>query len=92
MPLDRGGATAGVRPQVSSPAIAQGCETTSLVLGGVDLDLAGRAIKLADATVDLVPSASERQGTPLCDVGVLMDRALPAELVKALNSLLDTMG
>jgi hypothetical protein len=101
MPLDTGGDTgtpgeqpqpAGARSQASSPAIAQGCETTSLMLGGVDLDLLGRAIKLDDANVDLVPSASERQGTPLCDVSGLMDGARPAELVKALNSLLDMMG
>jgi hypothetical protein len=99
MPLGRGGGTpdekpqpAGVKPQAPSPAIAQGCETTSLLLGGVDLDLPGRAIKLDDANVDLVPSASEQQGTPLCGVAGLMDGTRPAELVKALNSFLDTMG
>lgn len=96
MPLDRGGDAqaqpAGVRPQASSPALAQGCETTSLLLGGVDLDLPGRAIKIDAANVDLVPGPGERQGTALCGVAGLMDGAPPAELVKALNSLLDTMG
>jgi hypothetical protein len=101
MPLDRGNDTGtpdkqpqpgGVSPQASSPATAQGCETMSLLLGGVALDLPGHAIQLDDANVDLVPSAGERQGTPLCDVAGPMDGAPPAELVKALNTLLDTMG
>ena len=82
----------GVSPQASPSATAQGCETTSLLLGGVALDLPGLAIKLDDANVDLVPSAGERQGTPQCDVAGLMTGATPAELVKALNTLLDTMG
>jgi hypothetical protein len=100
MRLDRGDDTGtpakqqpgGVSPQASPPATAQGCETTSLLLGGVALDLPGLAIKLDDANVDLVPSAGEQQGTPLCDVAGLMTGAPPAELVKALNTLLDTMG
>jgi hypothetical protein len=101
MPLDREGATgtpdeqpqpAGVSPQASPSAITQGCETMSLVLGGVDLDLPGRAIQLDDVNVDLVQSAGERQGTQLCAIAGLMDGARPAELVKALNTLLDTMG
>jgi hypothetical protein len=101
MPLDRGGDTgtpdeqpqpAGVRPQASSPAIAQGCEMVSLLLGGVDLDLPGRAIQLDPVNVDLVQSVGERQGTSLCDVAGLMDGARPAQLVKTLNTILETMG
>lgn len=101
MPLEREGATgqsdeqaqpAGVSPQPSAAASAQGCETMSLLLGGVDLDLPGRAIQIDDVNVDLVQSAAERQGTPLCAIAGLMDGTRPAELVKALNTLLDTMG
>ena len=101
MPLDREGNTGtpaepprpgGVSPQASAPAIAQGCESMSLLLAGVALDLPGHAIQLDDVHVDLVQRAVERQGTALCDIAGLMDGARPAELVQALNALLDTMG
>ena len=75
-----------------TPAAAQGCETLSLVLGAVDLDLPDRAIRLDEVNVDLVQGAARRQGGALCEIAGLIDGAAPQELVRTLNALLDTMG
>ena len=87
--------TIGATPQASAPAVTQACETLSLVLGGLDLDLLGLAIQLDAANVDFIVAqgAGGRLGTLLCDVSGLIDGAAPpAELVKAMNTLLDTIG
>ena len=95
LPLATGGdtPTPDDQPQGSTRAVAQGCETLSLVLGQVDLDLPGRAIQLDEVKVDLVPGAGDRLGTQLCEVAGVVEGAAPsAELVRTLNALLDTMG
>ena len=95
MPLATGGDTPTLDGQsrATPPTLAQGCETLSLVLGRVSLDLPGRAVQLDDVNVDLVQGADDRLGTGMCEVAGLIDRAAPpAELVKALNTLLDMMG
>jgi hypothetical protein len=95
LPLARGGDTPTLEEQApaSPPTLAQGCETLSLVLGRVNLDLPGRAIQLDEVHVDLVQGPGDRLGTVMCEVaGLLGGTAPPAELVKALNTLLDMIG
>ncbi len=95
LPLATGGETAtpDERSQVSPLALAQGCETLSLVLGQVKLDLPGRAIQLDEVNVDLVQRSGDRLAPAMCQAARLIQGAAPpAELVKALNTLLDTIG
>jgi hypothetical protein len=84
-------ATPDQQAQASPPTL--GCETLSLMLGRVNLDLPGRAIQLDEVHVDLVQGPGDRQGSVMCEVaGLVGGTAPPAELVKALNTLLDMMG
>jgi len=88
MPLARSGDT-------TPPPTAGACETLSLVLGPLDLNLLTVDVHLEQANVDLtvVEGAGEQLGNLLCDATRLIDRAAaPAELVKTLNTLLDTIG
>jgi hypothetical protein len=89
MPLARSGDT------TTAPATSGACETLSLVLGPLDLNLLAVAVRLEQVNVELtvVQGAGERLGNLLCDATRLIDRAAaPAELVKTLNTLLDTIG
>jgi hypothetical protein len=86
----------GATPQASLSITPQACETLSLVLGSIELDLLGQAVQLDQVNVDFAATmkgASAQLGTLLCDVTDLMERAAPpAELVQTLNRLLDTIG
>jgi hypothetical protein len=88
MPLARSGDT-------TAPATSGACETLSLVLGPLDLNLLAVAVHLEQVNVELtaVQGAGERLGNLLCNATRLIDRAAaPAELVKTLNTVLDTIG
>ena len=85
----------GPTPQALAAAEASTCETLSLVLGPLQLDVLGIAVQLNEANVDViaVPGASERLKNRLCGLTALMDGvAPPAEVVRMLNTLLDTLG
>jgi len=85
----------GATPQASLPATPQGCDTLSLVLGSIELELLGLAVQLDEVNVDfaVMNGASTQLGNLLCDVTGLIDGAAPpAELVQTLNRLLDTIG
>jgi hypothetical protein len=85
----------GSASQATATAETQVCETLSLVLGPLQLDLLGNAVQLNQANVDflVVPGVNRRLGNVLCDVNGLMERSAgPAEVVRMLNTLLDTVG
>jgi hypothetical protein len=75
--------------------LTRACEALSLVLGPLDLAMAGATVRVHQVNVDLavVPGVGERLRDMLCQVTALMDGAArPADLVQALNALLDTLG
>jgi hypothetical protein len=85
----------GPTPQAFAAAETSTCETLSLVLGPLQVDVLGTAVQLNEANVDViaVPGASERFKNRLCGLTALMDGAAPrAEVVRMLNRLLDTLG
>jgi hypothetical protein len=95
MPLASGGNTVspGDERQGAPSAIAQGCETLSVVLGEVDLELPGRVIQLDEVNVEFVQGVGERHATLLCEIaGLIGGAGRPTELVDMLNTLLDTLG
>jgi hypothetical protein len=86
-------------PNTASPgataATAQACGTLSLALGPLDLNLLGHAFQLERANVDLtvVQGAGDRLGSLLCDVtGQIDGGSRSADVIKTLNTLLDTIG
>jgi hypothetical protein len=98
MPLQR---STGVRPPGDTPqpgataGVTQACESLSLVLGPLDVTLLGNAVHLDAVTVDLtvVPGTGQRLATLICDVaGQLGAATPPADLLKTLNALLDTVA
>jgi hypothetical protein len=105
MPLVRSGDAAttgdsdtqpiGSGSQTTATTATPTCETLSLVLGPLQLDLPGNAVQLNEANVDflVVPGANRRLGNVLCDVNSLMERSAgPQEVVRMLNTLLDLVG
>ena len=95
MPLAAGAdtATPGDQPQARQPAVAQDCETLSLMLGGVDVDLPGRPLQLADVNLEFVQGFDPVQAGLLCEASSLIGQAAPpSELVRTLNAFLDTIG
>ena len=107
MPIARSGdrATSGAadtQPQsikptsLASPSTAtQPCETLSLVLGPLHLDVLGNLVQLNETNLEIIagPGPGGRLRNLLCDVGDLMDGAArPAEIVRRLNTLLETIG
>jgi hypothetical protein len=107
MPIARSGdrATSGtadtqppsIRPtSLASPSAAtQPCETLSLVLGPLHLDVLGNPVQLNETNLEIIAGngTGERLRNVLCEVGDLMDRAArPAEIVRMLNTLLETIG
>jgi hypothetical protein len=90
---------AAAEPVGQTPAIVptatQTCETLSLVLGPVDLDLRGVPVQLDRVVLDVTgaPTTSDALPKLLCEItGVLDNSAQPAELVTLLNRLLDLLG
>ena len=106
MPLERTGDTApptagdndqpiGAESQAPTPAAVASCETLSLALGPVDLNLVGLNVQLDRVNVDLTATegTSVRLGAMLCAVASLVDgTGRPGELVRSLNALLDMVG
>jgi hypothetical protein len=101
MPVTRAGdapttSSPGIGSQpVSSSASAQACETLSLTLEPIQLDLLDMAIQLDQIDVDftVVPGTSARLGVLLCGVtGVMESGVNPTQRKNILNSLLDTIG
>jgi hypothetical protein len=100
VPLSRQGSESAVaEPVGQTPAIvptaAQACETLSLVLGPVDLDLRGTPVQLDRVVLDVTGAQTTSDALPklLCEItGVLDNSAQPAELVTLLNRLLDLLG
>jgi hypothetical protein len=83
------------QPSAIVPGAAQTCETLSLVLGPVDLDLRGVTVQLDRVVLDVtgVQTASDALPKLLCEIaGALDNAAQPAELVTLLNRLLDLLG
>jgi hypothetical protein len=79
--------------RVAREASAQGCETLSLVLGPVDLDLLGMTVQLNQMNVDFISRSSGRQGIVMCGAtGVINGGVSPVEQMKILNMLLDAVG
>jgi len=88
-------ATSRVTSQASLAASTQACETLSLRLEAIQLDLLGMDIQLDQVNVDftVVPGTSARLGVLLCGVTGVMDSAInPTERTNILNSLLETIG
>jgi hypothetical protein len=74
-------------------ASAQGCETLSLMLGPVQIDLLGMAVRIDQVNVDFIPRATGQMRTLLCGTTTLMDRGVSsAERMNMLNTLLDAVG
>ena len=97
MPLAKSGDTAvpGGTAGQPQPTGATACGTLSMVLGPLELTLLGLSFQLNEVNVDfaVVPGTGERLGNLLCEVTSQVDGAArPAELVKTLNTLLDTIG
>jgi hypothetical protein len=97
MPLATSGETAPAPAPASTrqAVTVRACETLTLALGPVALELPGAAVELAGANVDLtvVPGTGDRLGGVLCEVADLLDRsAPPAQLAATLNRLLDVLG
>jgi len=80
--------------QAEPPASGQACETLSLTLEAIQLDLLGIPVQLDQVNVDftVVPGTGARLGGLLCDVNSVMQSAGPVERTNVLNSLLDTIG
>jgi hypothetical protein len=72
---------------------AQDCDTLSLTLGSVDIDLLGMGVRLDQVNVDFVSRSAGRLGVVLCRATSLIDRGVsPAERMRVLNTLLDAVG
>jgi len=95
IPADTEPQTTSSTSLASPSATALPCETLRLVLGPLQLDLLGNAVQLNEANLDIiaVPGASGPLRSLLCDVAGLMEGAAPpAQIVRRLNTLLDTLG
>ena len=89
--------SAGGAPVTSSATApsTQACETLRLVLGSIDIAPLGVAVQIdrVDVDVTALPGVGERLGALLCDVTSQIAGTTPAaELVTALNALLDMLG
>lgn len=78
-----------VAPTVSP----QPCETLSLALRPVQLDILGMAVRLDQMNVDFVSRTTGQLRNQLCGTRSVMDRSIsPAERTNRLNALLDVVG
>lgn len=72
---------------------AQGCETLSLALRSVQLDILDMAVRLDQVNVDFVSRTTGQLRNLLCGTTSVMDRGLStAERTNRLNALLDVIG
>lgn len=77
----------------TATASTQECDTLSLTLGPVDLDLLGMGIRLDEANVEFVSRSAGRLGVVLCGANGVIDRGVsPSERMRVLNTLLDVVG
>ena len=100
VPLARPGSSAGgadtpvgqAAQAVATPSDA--CTTLNLALGAIDVEILGRTVHLERTAVDITAAAGTNQlGTLLCQIAALLDSdTAPAQLVTALNRLLDLLG
>jgi hypothetical protein len=82
-------------PPAAAPALAATCETLSLKVGPIDLELLGVPVQLDQMNVDLTgsPGSGAPLGKLLCEATSLIAAAAPpAEIARALNSVLDMIG
>jgi hypothetical protein len=85
--------TQPLRPNPS--AATQSCETLSLVFTPLALDVVGNPIQLNQTSLDIVavPGTGTRFRNVVCDVANLINTAArSAEIVRRLNTLLETIG
>jgi hypothetical protein len=90
-----GGASQEVDARAQPAPAAAACETVSLVLGAIQLDLNGTPVQLDQVNVDLTAAGApgNRFGSLLCRISTLLEGAdRPADLVRTLNALLDMVG
>lgn len=95
MPLANSGAPAPAPAANPQALTVRACETLSLALGPVALNLPGAAVELHEANVDLtvVAGTGDRLSGVLCEVADLIERTAPAsQLAATLNRLLDVLG
>jgi hypothetical protein len=72
---------------------AQGCETLSLALSPVQLEVAGMAVRLDQVNVDFISRTTGQLRTLLCGTNSVVDRGVGAlERMNRLNALLDVVG
>jgi hypothetical protein len=89
MPVEKSAGDAQVTPAAS----AQVCETLSLVLRPVELDVLGIAVQLDQVNVDFISRSTGRLGIVLCGAASVMDSSVtPADQMRILNTLLDAVG
>lgn len=101
VPIARPGADAANadRPVGEAQAVvattpSEACTTLNLALAAVDVEVLGRTVHLERTAVDVTAVAGSNQlGTLLCQITALLDSdTAPAQLVTALNRLLDMLG
>jgi hypothetical protein len=77
--------------RAAQTASAQGCETLSLALAPVQIDVLGMAVRLDQVNVDVISRTTGQLRTLLC--GTTTNRGVgAADRMNMLNSLLDTIG
>jgi hypothetical protein len=82
-------------PLASAGGAAPACETLSLMLGALDLDVAGVAVQLDEVSIDFttVTGGAKPFEALLCSMaGLIHDAARPADVAKTLNALLESIG
>jgi hypothetical protein len=89
-------ATASISsPPVSAAGAAPACETLSLTLGALDLDVNGVAVQLDEVNIDFttVDGGARQFEALLCNMAGQIEGATgSADLVKTLNTLLESIG
>ena len=82
-----------VNSQTTAAASAQGCQTLSLTLGPVQLDLLGTTVQLDQVNVDFIARSSGQLDTLLCGAtSAIGNTTGSAQRMNILNMLLNTAG
>jgi hypothetical protein len=74
------------------PATAQGCETMSLGLRPVQVDLGGMTVRLDQTNIDFVSRNTGQLRSLLCGTTNVTGAGTAAERMNRLNALLDVVG